>query len=137
MLLLAALLLAQTQTVTCNDYDLTLPPNYASWTRPDDWLAPGHTTMVDVAGGGGTIGFTIAKAGIYSIALDQKGWIDVNRGAVDQPSGKLLVSVSHREGDACWTIRKVVRFRLDPGPYQLSITKVAGPNAKVMLAEGE
>lgn len=134
MLFLAALLFAQTAPVVrCNVLDLTLPPAYAAWKTPGTDLAPGKAASFKAENGSATATFHIASAGIYSIALDQKGWIDVAPAA----GGEALKPVSHREGNSCWSIRKVVRFQLAPGDYRLSLTKLAEPSAKVMLVAGE
>ena len=134
-MLLAALLLAQTQVAAgCSAYDLALPPKYAAWKTPGEAFEPGKSVVLDVAGGVAMIGFRVDKAGVYGVALDQKGWIDVIPGV---SGGEPLKSVSHLDGDACWTIRKIVRFRLEPGLYRLSLTKLAKPQARLMLVEGE
>ena len=134
-MLLAALLLAQAQAVvTCNVLDFTLPPKYAAWKTPGEVFEPGKAVELQSTDGATTIGFRIARAGVYGVALDQKGWIDVIPGAT---GGEPLKSVAHREGDSCWSIKKIVRFQLDPGLYRLTLTKLARPQAKVMLVEGE
>lgn len=78
------------------------------------------------------IGFRIDKPGTYGIALDQPGWIDVApRG------GAPLASTRHGHGPACSTIRKIVRFELQPGRYELRLSKLTRPQARVMLVTGE
>lgn len=135
MLFLAALLLAQTAPeIKCNVLDLTLPAAYAGWTAPGGPKAPGKLWAFKAEGGSATVTFHIATAGVYGIALDQKGWIDVYPGT---SGGEALKSVSHREGDSCWSIRKIVRFQLAPGDYRLSLTKLGGSGAKAMLIAGE
>ena len=133
MLFLAALLLAQTAPCT-TAIDAALPAAYAGWTAPGAVLAPGKAVAFKVEGGTATTTFHIATAGIYGIALDQKGWIDVYPGT---SGGEAFKSVSHREGDPCWSIRKIVRFELAPGDYRLSLTKLAQPGARAMLVAGE
>lgn len=83
-------------------------------------------------GGMTRIGFKIEKAGRYGVALDQGGWIDVA-----PINGKSLESVQHGHGPDCSTIRKIVRFDLQPGMYRLSLTKLTKPQARVMLVTGE
>jgi hypothetical protein len=135
MLLAVALLFAQHQDlVSCNVMDLTLPPKYAAWKTPGEAFAPGKAVELKAAGGAVTIGFRIEKPGVYGIALDQRGWIDVIAGVA---GGEPLKSVSHREGGSCWTIRKIVRFQLEPGLYRLALTRLVRPQARVMLVEGE
>ena len=133
MLFLAALLLAQTAPCT-TAIDANLPAAYAGWTAPGDSFEPGKAVELQAGGGATTIGFRVAKGGIYGVALDQKGWIDVLPGAV---GGEPLKSVSHREGDPCWSIRKIVRFHLEPGLYRLTLSKLAQPSVKAMLIAGE
>jgi hypothetical protein len=135
MLFLAALLLAQTAPeLKCNVLDLTLPAAYAGWKAPGAVLAPGKAMALKAKGGAAAVTFHIASAGVYGIALDQKGWIDVYPGTA---GGEALKSVSHREGDPCWSIRKIVRYQLAPGDYRLSLTKLAGTGARAMLIAGE
>lgn len=131
---LAALLLAQTAPAQCAAIDASLPAAYAAWKTPGESFEPGKAVELQATGGTTTIGFRIGKAGVYGIALDQKGWIDVTPGAA---GGEPLKPVSHREGDSCWSIRKIVRFQLDPGLYRLTLGKLAGPKARVMLIAGE
>jgi len=135
MLFLAALLLAQASPAPCTTaIDASLPAAYAAWASPGQTLSPGKAVALQADGGAATIGFHIATAGIYDIALDQKGWIDVYPGT---SGGEALKPASHREGDPCWSIRKIVRFQLTPGDYRLSITKLAQPAARTMLIAGE
>ncbi len=134
MLFLAALLLAQTAPAPCAAIDANLPAAYAGWTSPGTALAPGKAVAFKAESGAATATFHIATAGIYGVALDQKGWIDVYTGT---SGGEALKSVSHREGDPCWSIRKIVRFQLAPGDYRLSITKLPQPGARAMLIAGE
>lgn len=65
---------------------------------------------------GGLFMLTIEKAGVYTVALDQAGWIDVVK------DGKALKSSGHGHGPACSTIRKMVDFKLDPGHYTIQIS---------------
>lgn len=130
----AALLLGSAQVVTsCAVTDVALPPQYAAWKTPGEAFEPGKAVVLDVTDGATMIGFRVTAAGTYGIALDQKGWIDVFPGAT---GGEPLKSVSHREGDACWPIRKIVRFDLAPGLYRLQLSKLAQPHAEVMLVAG-
>ncbi|AJP73975.1 hypothetical protein [Sphingomonas hengshuiensis] len=84
------------------------------------------------SGGVARIGFRIDRAGTYGIALDQPGWIEVA-----PKDGSALTSVAHGHGPECSTIRKIVRFDLQPGLYVLRLSKLTKPQAKVMLVAGE
>ena len=152
MLLFAALLLAQTapaaQTTACKAPDASLPVALTGWTAPGDEFTPGKAVSLDTVdaatlkgapagakpGKAASIAFKIATAGTYGVALDQPGWIDVLPGAA---GGAALTSVKHGHGPECSTIRKIVRFKLDPGAYRLYVTGLAQPKAKVMLVAGE
>lgn len=152
MLFLAALLLAQAtpaaQTTACKAPDASLPTGLLGWTAPGDEFTPGKAVSLDTVdaatlkgvpagakpGKAATIGFKVTAAGTYGIALDQPGWIDVLPGA---EGGAALQSVAHGHGPECSTIRKIVRFRLEPGLYRLYLTGLAQPKAKVMLVAGE
>jgi hypothetical protein len=52
-------------------------------------------------------------------------------------SDTALVSTAHGHGPECSTIRKIVRFKLDPGSYRLYLTGLAQPRVKAMLVVGE
>ena len=47
--------------------------------------------------------------------------------------GEALKSVLHGHGPQCSTIRKIVRFDLQPGTYRLYLTGLDKPAAKTML----
>ncbi len=142
-MILAALLLAQ--TAPCTAMDATLSAPLAGWTAPGTaaTLDPGKAVTLKAAdaatlsslpkdakpGGAAAIDFRVATAGSYGIALDQAGWIDVVPGA----GGASLKSVAHGHGPECSTIRKIVRFQLQPGSYRLVLTGLKKPDARVML----
>ncbi|MEI9927146.1 MAG: hypothetical protein WDN44_04770 [Sphingomonas sp.] len=145
-MLLAALLLAQAATAPCTGtIDAALPVPLAGWTAPGSTVVLGKAALLDTADPAtlpipagskpraASVLFTVPQAGVYGIALDQKGWIDV----VPATGGDALKSVSHREGDPCWSIRKLVRFQLDAGAYRLTLTGLSGPKAKAMIEQGE
>lgn len=152
MLLAAALLLGQAapaaQTTACKATDASLPAALAGWTAPSDAFVPGKAVELDTIdaatleglpagakpGKAATIGFRIAAAGTYGVALDQPGWIDVLPGT---EGGKPIESSAHGHGPDCSTIRKLVRFRLAPGVYRLYVSALARPRAKVMLVAGD
>jgi len=158
-LLFAALLLTQTapaappstaqatQATQCKATDASLPAPLLGWTAPGDELTPDKAVTLDTVdsatlkgvpagakpGKAAMISFKIATAGTYGIALDQPGWIDVLPGAA---GGSALTSVAHGHGPECSTIRKIVRFKLEPGSYRLYLTGLAQPKAKAMLVVG-
>lgn len=147
-MILAALLLAQ--TAPCAAMDATLPAPLAGWTAPAPSApldlgkavtlkAADAATLSDLPkdakpGGAATAEFRVATAGNYGIALDQAGWIDVVPGA---GGGAALKSVAHGHGPECSTIRKIVRFQLQPGSYRLVLTGLKKPDARVMLVAPE
>ena len=128
MLFAAALLLAQTAP-QCTATDAALPSTLAGWTTPGDEFAVGKPVVLEAPAGSVTIGFRIDKAGNYGIALDQAGWIDVSAVGASAP----LKSVAHGHGPDCSSIRKVVRFALEPGAYRLDLRNLKTAKTKVML----
>lgn len=145
-MLLAALLLLQVAPAApqCPAADVVMPANLSGWGVPAAEFGVNKAVVVqagDLAkltgvpagakpGGAVMIGFRIDKAGRYGIALDQRGWIDVVPGP---RGGEALKSVVHGHGPQCSTIRKIVRFDLQPGMYRLYLTGLDRPAAKVML----
>lgn len=77
---------------------------------------------------GGVYRVTIARAGIYRVALQAGAWIDLVR------DGKSLTSAAHMEGPACSGIRKIVDFALEPGSYTLQLSGAKGPQMRVLIA---
>jgi hypothetical protein len=128
----------------CATTDAALPAPLAGWTAPADSFDIGKAVTLTVGeadkiagvpqakkpGGAVLIGFKVEKAGTYGIALDQPGWIDVLPGIQGTTA---LESSAHGHGPACSTIRKIVRYALQPGAYRLYLTGLAKPNARVML----
>lgn len=147
---LAALLLSQATVPQqqCTAMDANLPAGLAGWTAPGEGFVVGKSVTVTAAdaasikglpagskpGGAVVLGFRVETAGSYGIALDQGGWIDVIPGAA---GGEPLKSVKHGHGPECSTIRKVVRFDLQPGLYRLTLTGLTQPKARVMLVAPE
>jgi hypothetical protein len=144
-MLLAALLLAQ--TTPCTAMDANLPAPLAAWVTPGQGLpgddsrpivfksldpanleTPGKQSEPAQTGGVVRYHYRITKPGIYGIALDQPGWIELA-----PKGGAALASVQHGHGPECSTIRKIVRFDLKAGDYTLTLTKLTKPQAKVML----
>lgn len=155
MLLATVLLLAQAvpaapaaQTTQCKATDASLPVSLLGWAKPGDEFVPGKAVALDTIDGAAlkglpagskpgkaaTIGFRIETAGVYGIALDQGGWIDVLPGI---EGGAALASVRHGHGPECSTIRKIVRFELRPGIYRLYVSGLSAPKVKAMLVAGE
>lgn len=144
---LAVLLMLQAAP-QCAAMDTGLTAPLAGWRAPAATLDVGQSVAVkagDIAslsgvpagarpGGAAMIGFTISKAGRYGIALDQGGWVDVVPGTT---GGAALKSAVHGHGPQCSTIRKIVRFDLQPGSYRVYLTGLKNPTAKVMLVAPE
>lgn len=149
-MLFAALLLLQAAPAAprCAAMDTGLAANLSGWTAPGGEFGVNKAARLQTGelakfrdvpagarpGGAVMIGFTVETAGRYGVALDQRGWIDVVPGA---SGGEPLKSVAHGHGPACSTIRKIVRFDLQPGPYRLYLTGLDKPAAKVMLVAPE
>jgi hypothetical protein len=148
MLLYAAMLLAQDAPAPCAAMDAALPAPLSAWTLvPGGELAVGKAimrptlaaTMLPSLPAGAkpgrvmTAGFTVDIAGTYGIALDQAGWIEL------VPGGQTaaLASIGHGHGPACSTIRKIVRYRLEPGFYRVTVTGLKVAMAKLMLVEDD
>jgi hypothetical protein len=152
MLFAAALLLLQTapaaQTTACKATDASLPTALLGWVKPGDEFVPGKAVELDTIDGAALkglpvgskpgkaamIGFKVATAGTYGVALDQGGWIDLLPGT---EGGAALASVKHGHGPECSTIRKIVRFDLKPGVYRLYVSALSTPKVKAMLLAGE
>ncbi|NYT42760.1 hypothetical protein HZY97_18440 [Sphingomonas sp. R-74633] len=152
MLFAAALLLLQTapaaQTTACKATDASLPTSLIGWVKPGDEFVPGKAVELDTIDGAALkglpagskpgkaamIGFKIERAGIYGVALDQGGWIDLLPGT---EGGAALTSVKHGHGPDCSTIRKIVRFDLKPGLYRLYVSGLSTPKVKAMLVSGD
>lgn len=149
-MLLAALLLLQAAPAApqCAAMDTGLAANLSGWTAPGGEFGVNQSARLQAGelakfpdvpagakpGGAVMIGFTVETAGRYGVALDQRGWIDVVPGA---SGGEPLKSVAHGHGPACSTIRKIVRFDLQPGVYRLYLTGLDMPDATVMLVAGD
>lgn len=154
MLFAALLLLAQTVpapatgTTACKAPDASLPIGLLGWVKPGDEFVPGKAVELDTIDGAALkglpagakpgkaamIGFRVETAGIYGVAIDQGGWIDLLPGT---EGGAALTSVKHGHGPECSTIRKIVRYALEPGLYRLYVSGLATPRVKAMLVAGE
>ena len=143
-MILAALLLVQAAPV-CAVPDQGLPAAFAHWADAPTATLAADGAPVSVAavplpadqakrpGKGATLSFTIAKAGHYRLALDQKAWIDVQADKAAAP----LESVGHGHGPDCSSIAKFVTFDLAPGHYTIALSGVMQDRVKVMLISGD
>jgi hypothetical protein len=128
-MLLTAIALMIGAPQQCRTFDTRLPAQLAGWTRNGRDFDTGHAVTLN-AGRGGTLATTvrIRKAGTFGVALSEPGWIDV------QPMrGKPLASVAHGHGPQCSTIRKIVRYKLQPGTYRVTVNKLKATRARLML----
>jgi len=146
-MLIPALLLLQAAT-TCAATDAALPASLSGWTVQADGFGVNQAVTLDAGdvaklsgvpagakpGGAAMIGFRIETAGRYGVALDQRGWIDVVPGVA---GGEALKSSVHGHGPDCSSIRKIVRFDLQPGIYRLYITGLDRSRARTMLVAPE
>ncbi|ATY32421.1 hypothetical protein [Sphingomonas psychrotolerans] len=126
MLLTALALSLATQT--CRSYDTALPAPLSGWTRSGRGLDTGHAVTLARSGDSIRTTIRIRKAGTFGIALSEAGWIDV---APDR--GKALDSTAHGHGPKCSTIRKIVRYKLRPGTYRVTVNKLKATRARLML----
>jgi hypothetical protein len=126
MLLTALALSLATQT--CRSYDTALPAPLTGWTRPGRGLDTGHAVTLARSGAAINTIVRIRKAGTFGIAIDRDGWIDVAPGR-----GRPLHVTSESRGPACSTIRKIVRYKLRPGTYRVTVNKLKATRARLML----
>jgi hypothetical protein len=127
MLLTALALSLATQT--CRSHDTALPRPLSGWTRAGRGLDTGHAVTLD-AGRDGRLATSvrIRKAGTFGVAIDREGWIDVAPRR-DRP----LRMTSETRGPKCSTIRKIVRYKLRPGTYRVTVNKLKASRARLML----
>lgn len=109
-----------------------LPRALAGWERSGDGLDTRHATTIAARNGGAETQVTIRKAGIFGIAADQPGWIDLRRG-----NGRPLRMAARAPGPACAKIDKIVYYQLQPGTYRVTIGKLRKPQVKLMLVYGD
>src|SRR6476620_1828738 len=86
----------------CTHYDVKLPHPLAGWTRNGARFDTGHATIIGARGGRAATSVRSRRAGIFGIALDQTGWIDVTR------AGGKPLAAQDGHGPQCSTIRKIV-----------------------------
>lgn len=131
-MILTALVLAA--AAPCGALDTALPRDLAGWTREGRTLDTGHS--VTLAAGrdrAAAATVTIRKAGTFGIAADQQAWIDV----YPPRGGRAFEMASESKGPYCSTIRKIVRYRLRPGTYRVTATKLTGSRVRLMLVHGQ
>ncbi|WP_066800082.1 hypothetical protein [Sphingomonas soli] len=109
----------------------TLPRELAGWSRTGQGLDTRHATTRAPRGGRVETQVTIRKAGTFGIAINGDGWIDVA-----PERGKPLRMVAENRGPRCSGISKIVRYRLQPGTYRVTISKLGERRARVMLVHG-
>ena len=126
-MILTALLLTLA-TPACQKYDTALPRALAGWTRAGREFDTGHTLTLRQRRGAVQTSVRIRKAGTYGIALDQPGWVEIR-----SARGRTLRSVADARGPRCSTIRKIVRYRLEPGTYRVAASRLKGDRARMML----
>lgn len=124
--------LALTMAAPCRTYDTALPRPLAGWTRLGRSFDTGHAVTLAGRGGAATTSVRIRKGGVFGVALDQDGWVDLYRAG-----GKALAMASESRGPACSTIRKIVRYRLRPGTYRVEVRRLKAARVKLMLVAGE
>lgn len=125
--------LALTMAAPCHTLDTALPRPLAGWTRLGRTLDTGRAvTLVAGRDKAVTTVVRIRKAGIFGVAVDQDGWVDLYRGG-----GKALDMASESRGPACSTIRKIIRYRLRPGTYRVEVRQLKAPRVKLLLVAGE
>lgn len=112
----------------CTTRDAALPRALAGWTRSGSGLDTGHAVALPVRGGTAATRVRIRKAGLFGIAADRDGWIDMT-----PPGGKPLRLDSEPRVPACSSIAKIVRFRLRPGSYRVSVARLKAERVRLML----
>ncbi|MES2441310.1 MAG: hypothetical protein V4574_00650 [Pseudomonadota bacterium] len=148
MLLYAAALLLS-QDAPCPPLDASKLGAFAAWPVHYDSLEPGTavtritgdaTRLKDLPpndrkGSAAMVMFSIRAVGPYEIATDQPGWIDLLPGFDGATTA--VEPASHRHGEACSPLRKILRFDLKPGVYRLYLSGLATREVRVMLVAGE
>jgi hypothetical protein len=144
----------------CAAIDMALPPAFAAWkirtdvvsaTRAGDLaqtISPGAAARVRLhpvtevtfpvspaerpasGSNGGLLKLVVPRAGIWRIALSSGAWIDMvqDRHAIS--------SIAHEHGPACSTIRKIVAFQLEPGPYVFQLSRSPEAEIDVLVIGG-
>ncbi|MFT4075979.1 MAG: hypothetical protein QM647_10665 [Asticcacaulis sp.] len=136
--------------------DSNLPPAWSGWISPETLAAAGDPakspdvsvshaydlTLLSVAqvmypvaadkapmvnSFGGLLSLKVTETGTYTVALDDKAWVDVVR------DGKIVKSVSHNQGPACTTVHKAVDFTLEPGVYAIQLSNAPSASLKLLI----
>lgn len=124
-MILSVFLLAA--SAPCAKVDAQIPRDLSGWSRDGKGLDTGHA--VTLAGKGKVeTRVSIRKAGTFGIAMDQQAWVDVY-----SPKGKPLRMAYESGGPGCTSIRKIVRYRLQPGTYRVVASKLTADRVKLML----
>jgi hypothetical protein len=129
MILMTALALGMAAQGRCTALDTRLPRPLAGWTREGRGLDTGHAAVLPVRGGSVEAQIAIRKAGTVGIAIDRAGWID----AFAAGSPRALRMASERRGPRCSTIHKILYYRMRPGTYRVTVNRLKGGRAKLML----
>lgn len=126
-----SLMLADTShahpTSSCATPDAALPTELAQWRDTPttaSHAAPGQSLHVAT---NTAIPLHIEQAGTYAIAVDIAAWIEVRRGDA------VLQSVGHSHGPDCSTIRKIVRFTMEPGAYSIHLGRTEAAQAHLLI----
>lgn len=109
-----------------------LPRPLAGWSRAGRGLDTGHAVLLAPRDGRIATTVRIRTAGVFGVAIDRDGWIDVA-----PEGGKPLRIASQGGAPRCSGIRKIVRFSLKPGSYRVTVEKLRGERTKLMLVHGE
>jgi hypothetical protein len=128
-MILTALALAVSVQGKCTALDTRLPRPLAGWTRDGRGLDTGHAVTLPVRGGGIETRITIRKPGTVGIAIDREGWID----AFPAKGSRALRMASEARGPRCSTIHKILYYRMRPGTYRVTVNRLKGGRAKLML----
>ncbi len=129
MILTTMLALGLAAQGRCTTLDMRLPRPLAGWTRDGRGLDTGHAVTLPVRGGSVEARIAIRKAGTVGIAIDRAGWID----AFAAGNPRALRMASERRGPRCSTIHKILYYRMRPGTYRVTVNRLKGGRAKLML----
>ncbi len=113
----------------CRAYDTHLPRPLSGWTRDGSGLDTRHAVTLPARNGALETRITIRKPGRVGIAIDGDGWIDVYGEHARSP----LRMGSESRGPRCSTIRKIVYYRMRAGTYRVTVNRLKGNRAKLML----
>lgn len=120
----------------CQALDAALPRQLAGWTRSGKTLDTGHSLSLVARAGSVSTTVRVRKPGVFGVAADQNGWIDLYSGE-GRAGGKALRMASESKGPRCSSIRKIVRYRLTPGVYRVTVEKLTASRVRLMLIAGD